>query len=111
MNGLMMDGELTLTGLANRAERFFGAREIVSRDPAGAVQRTTYGEAIARARRVAAGLRELGIGAGDRVATLLWNQPEHLELYVAVAGDGRGDPHAQPATASRRAGVHRRRRG
>ena len=25
---------------------------------------------------------------GDRVATLLWNQPEHLELYVAVAGMG-----------------------
>ena len=33
---------------------------------------------------LAAGLKELGIKDGDPVATLLWNQPEHLELYFAV---------------------------
>ena len=37
-----------------------------------------------RARRLATALAGLGIGDGDRVATLLWNQPEHLELYFAL---------------------------
>ena len=42
------------------------------------------GECAQRARRLASGLADLGIGDGDRVATLLWNQTEHLELYFAV---------------------------
>ena len=37
-----------------------------------------------RARQLAGALAALGIGDGDRVATLLWNQAEHLELYFAV---------------------------
>ena len=44
----------------------------------------TLGECAERARRLASGLAELGISDGDRVATLLWNQTEHLELYFAV---------------------------
>ena len=42
------------------------------------------GECGHRARRLATALAGLGVGDGDRVATLLWNQPEHLELYFAV---------------------------
>ena len=41
-----------------------------------------------RARRLASALAELGIGEGDRVGTLLWNQPEHLELYYGVPAMG-----------------------
>jgi len=89
MNGLMMDGyELTLTGLVERAERLHSSRAVVSRAPDGEVDRTTYGVIAERARRVSAALRSLGVGAGDRVATLLWNQPEHLELYFAVTSMG-----------------------
>ena len=40
--------------------------------------------ALSAPRRLATGLAELGIADGDRVATLLWNQTEHLELYYAV---------------------------
>ncbi len=42
------------------------------------------GECGARARRLGAALRGLGVADGDRVATLMWNQPEHLETYFAV---------------------------
>ena len=48
------------------------------------MRRTNLGECAQRARRLARGLADLGIGDGDRVATLLWNQTEHLELYFAV---------------------------
>ena len=46
------------------------------------------GQCAARARRIASALAELGIGEGDRVGTLLWNQPEHLELYYGVPAMG-----------------------
>ena len=83
--GLMMDDfPLSLTTVVERAERLTPGRKVVSRRPDGSIHRTTLGECAGRARRLAAGLRKLGIEDGDRVATLLWNQPEHLELYFAI---------------------------
>jgi fatty-acyl-CoA synthase len=85
LNGLMMDDyPLALTSVVERAEKFSASREVVSRRPDGSVHRTTIGECAQRARRMGSALAGLGIGDGDRVATLLWNQPEHLELYFAV---------------------------
>ena len=87
--GLMMDDyPLSLTAVVERAERFSAGREVVYRRPAGSVSRTTFGACAERARRLGTALRELGIEPGDPVATLLWNQPEHLELYFAVPSMG-----------------------
>ena len=84
-NGLMMDDyQLSLTVLVERAQRLNSSAPVVSRRSDGAVHTTTLGECAHRARRLASGLAGLGIGDGDRVATLLWNQTEHLELYFAV---------------------------
>ena len=84
-SGLMMDGyPLTLTPIIERAERLTGDREVVTRRADQSVHRTTIGDCATRARRLASGLARLGIGDGDRVVTLLWNQTEHLELYFAV---------------------------
>ncbi len=80
----MDDYPLTLTTIAERAERFHPEREIVTRRPDRRVERTSYGTVLGRARCLAGGLRDLGVEPGDRVATLLWNQSEHLELYFAV---------------------------
>jgi fatty-acyl-CoA synthase len=83
--GLMMDDyPLTLTPVIERAERFSATREVVSRRPDGSIHRTTFGACGERARRLGSALAKLGVADGDRVATLLWNQPEHLELYFAV---------------------------
>ena len=84
-NGLMMDDfQLSLTTLVQRAERLTPCAPVVSRRGDGSIRRTTIGECALRARRLGGGLAGLGIGEGDRVATLLWNQTEHLELYFAV---------------------------
>jgi fatty-acyl-CoA synthase len=49
----------------------------------------SYAELHDRVRRMAGALRgELGIAAGDRVAALLPNVPEMLELHYAVPGAG-----------------------
>ena len=48
----------------------------------------TYAEHHERIRRLAGALRELGVGPGDRVATLLPNVHAMLELHYAVPGIG-----------------------
>jgi fatty-acyl-CoA synthase len=87
MDGLMMDRPLLIRDIARRAERLFGDREIVSRTHDG-VERSTYGEVVNRARRIASSLAELGVKPGDRVATFGWNSRRHLELYLAVPSMG-----------------------
>ena len=49
----------------------------------------TYGEVAARARAIAAGLDELGIGFGERVAVVSHNSSRLLELLHAVPNAGR----------------------
>jgi fatty-acyl-CoA synthase len=80
----MMDVPLTLDWIADRAERYMGKAEIVSRRPDKSISRTTYAQVIARARRLARGLIAAGIKPGDRVATLMWNHAEHLEAYFGI---------------------------
>jgi len=87
--GLMMDDyPLSLTTLVERAEQLTPTRKVVYRRPDGNVHRMTMGDCALRARRLAAALKELGIGEGDRVGTLMWNQPEHLEAYYGVPAMG-----------------------
>jgi fatty-acyl-CoA synthase len=89
LSGLMMDNyPLSLTTVVERSEQLTADRKVVSRRPDGSIHRTTMGECAARARRIASALAELGIGEGDRVGSLLWNQPEHLELYYGVPAMG-----------------------
>ena len=89
LTGLMMDDfPLSLTTVVERAEVFSAHRKVVSRRPDGSIHRTTIGQCAVRARRLASALAELGIGDGDRVGTLLWNQPEHLEMYYGVPAMG-----------------------
>jgi acetoacetyl-CoA synthetase len=48
----------------------------------------TWGELRALTARIQAGLRDLGVGRGDRVAAYMPNIPETLAAFLAVAGLG-----------------------
>jgi acyl-CoA synthetase (AMP-forming)/AMP-acid ligase II len=87
MDGLMMRTPLLVRSIAERAGILFAEREIVSVG-ANSVERTTYGEIVERARRLASALAQMGIRQGDRVATFGWNSRRHLELYLAVPSMG-----------------------
>src|SRR4051795_5416488 len=87
MDGLMMDRPLLIRDIAERVERLFPEREVVSRTHSG-VERSSYGEVVRRARRLASSLERLGVERGDRVATFGWNSRRHLELYLAVPSMG-----------------------
>jgi fatty-acyl-CoA synthase len=87
LEGLMMRTPLLVRGIAERAGQLFAEREVVSVTADG-VERSTYGQVVERARRLASALQELGIRPGDRVATFGWNSVRHLELYLAVPSMG-----------------------
>ena len=84
MDGLMMKYPLTLAPILRRAESFFGHKAIVTRRPDKSLHRYTYADFARRARRLTVALQQLGLRRGDRVATLCWNQYEHLEAYFGV---------------------------
>src|SRR3954470_590139 len=88
MNGSMMQLPLLISSLLVHAERHHGEQEIVSRRVEGDIHRTNFREMAARARRMANALGHLGLGSGDRVATLAWNGYRHLEIYYAASGSG-----------------------
>jgi len=89
MLGLMQQQNLLISSLIDFAEKHHGDVEIVSRRVEGDIHRTTWGGIAQRSRQVAHGLDQLGLGFGDRVATLAWNGYRHLELYFGVSGTGR----------------------
>jgi len=85
----MMDSPLTLTSIVERAGRYFGQVEVVSRLPNRSVHRTTWGAIEQQGRRLAECLHAAGLKKGDRVATLMWNHYAHLEVHFgAIAAGG-----------------------
>jgi fatty-acyl-CoA synthase len=84
LRGLTMDYPLTVGAIARRAGTLWQRRPVVSQRADGSLHRSTYGESLARARRLASVLRDLRVRPGDRVATLCWNHHRHFETYFAT---------------------------
>src|SRR5262249_6110094 len=84
----MMDYPLTLTSIVERAERYFGDVDVISRLPDRSIHLSTWGRVAEKGRRLAESLCNAGLKKGDRVATLMWNHHIHLEVHfgVTVAG-------------------------
>jgi len=85
LSGLMMNTQLTLTSIMEFAERVYSDSEIVSVTQDNPLHRYTYGDAFRRVRKLANALTKEGIQAGDRIATLAWNDYRHFELYYAIS--------------------------
>lgn len=88
MKGLMMDYQLTLPAILQRAELLFGPKEIVTRLPDRQFHRYTYTDFVRRAKKLAVALQKLGVQPGERVATLCWNHHQHLEAYFGITAAG-----------------------
>ena len=89
MFGLMQQRPLLISSLVDYAAACHGEREIVSRDQEGVIHRSNYADVAARAMRLANALQKLGVGSGERIATLAWNGYRHLEVYYGVTCSGR----------------------
>ena len=87
MRSTMMDVPLTVTGIMQYGTRLYGGREVVTCTGDG-TRRQTYAHTGTRAARLASALRALGVDGDQRVATLMWNNAEHLEAYLAIPSMG-----------------------
>jgi fatty-acyl-CoA synthase len=83
----MHDYPLTLLDVLRRARREFGSQHIVTKVRDVMVD-STYEDFFRRVDRLAWALKDLGVKAGDVVATLCWNTSQHLELYMAITASG-----------------------
>jgi fatty-acyl-CoA synthase len=88
LKGLTSDYQLTLPAMLRRAEALYGPKEIVTRRPDKSFHRYTYADFVGRAKKLAVALGELGLEKSDRVATLAWNNYQHLEAYFGVPSAG-----------------------
>jgi fatty-acyl-CoA synthase len=83
----MMDVPLTVTAIMRYGTSAYADREVVTCTSSG-TRRQSYGVTGARAARLANALRSLGVDGDQRVATLMWNNAEHLEAYLAIPSMG-----------------------
>ena len=87
MKSTMQDAPLSISRLLEHAARVHPDTEVVTATPDG-TRRRTFAEVAERAGRLAGALRACGIDGDQRVGTFMWNNAEHLEVYLAVPSMG-----------------------
>ncbi len=79
----MQDAPLVLTDILRHGARLHADKQVITFE-GDASRRASFAEVAVRAERLAAALRRLGVGEGDRVGTICLNNQEHMEAYLAV---------------------------
>ncbi len=79
----MQDFPLTITSLLRYGTGIHADRLVITATDDG-FREVSYGEFGERVAQLANGLCCLGVRPGDRVATFMWNNQEHLEAYFAI---------------------------
>ena len=87
MQSTMQDVQLTLGFLLRHGLANSGASKVVTCTGEGS-RETTYREVGDQSAQLANALTDLGIAPGDRVATFMWNNAEHLVAYLAIPAMG-----------------------
>ena len=88
MLGAMQDWNMVVSHLIDHAAREHGAREHVTRWADGTETRTDWAGIRRDALKMTQALRRLGIGKGDRIATLAMNHSRHLVSWYGAVGVG-----------------------
>ena len=88
IDGAMQPFALTLDKFLEHAAKWRPTAEVVTAREGGGVDRIGYADLKARCQRVSSALAVLGVGLGDRVATLAWNTQAHLEAWYGIMGMG-----------------------
>jgi fatty-acyl-CoA synthase len=83
MDSTMQVFPLTVTGILRHGTGWYSSRKAITATTDGH-RETSFGELGTRVAQLAHGLRELGVSPGQRVATFMWNNQEHLETYFAA---------------------------
>ncbi|KUJ49804.1 fatty-acyl-CoA synthase [Streptomyces sp. 3212.3] len=85
MQSTMQDVPLLISRILTHGSTVHGSSQVTTWTGEGSPQRRSYAQVGARAAQLAHALHEdLGVRADDRVATLMWNNAEHVEAYFAI---------------------------
>jgi fatty-acyl-CoA synthase len=87
MQSTMQDFPLTIAAILRHAVTVHGDRTVTTATGNG-FRYASYREVGAEAGRLANALRRLGISGDERVATFMWNNQEHLAVYLAAPSMG-----------------------
>jgi len=87
MLSTMMNTPLGVSTLHRFGARHFATSRVGDYD-GEQIRWRSYAEIDADSARLAQALTNLGMEAGDRVGTFMWNSTEHLEAYLAVPSMG-----------------------
>jgi fatty-acyl-CoA synthase len=87
MQSTMQDFPLTIAAILRHAVTVHGDRTVTTATGNG-FRHASYREVGAEAGRLANALRRLGISGDERVATFMWNNQEHLAVYLAAPSMG-----------------------
>ena len=88
MLGTFADRPLSIRSIFEQGARVHPRSVVVTYEGEAGSSTRTFAEIEAGAHRLAGALRALGVGPGDRVASLAWNHAAHLEAYFAVPSMG-----------------------
>ncbi|RKT84919.1 fatty-acyl-CoA synthase [Saccharopolyspora antimicrobica] len=88
MFSTMQDGSLTIARILEQGSGPHGASAQVITWTGEGSRRRTYADVGRRAAQLAHALRGLGVTGDQRVGTFMWNNAEHLEVYLAVPAMG-----------------------
>src|SRR5690606_29056017 len=85
----MQDVPLLISRILAHGSTIHGTSQVITWTGEGEPQRRSYAEIGARAAQLAHALRDdLGVTGDDRVATLMWNNAEHVEADFAIPSMG-----------------------
>lgn len=89
MLSTMQDVPLLISRILNHGSTIHGASQVTTWTGEGEPERRSYAEIGARAAQLAHALRDdLAVADDDRVATLMWNNADHVEAYFAIPSMG-----------------------
>ncbi|MFB7334922.1 long-chain fatty acid--CoA ligase [Streptomyces adustus] len=85
----MQDVPLLISRILTHGSTIHGSSQVITWTGEGQPERRSYAEIGARAAQLAHALRDdLGVADDDRVATLMWNNADHVEAYFAIPSMG-----------------------
>ncbi|MER6136679.1 long-chain fatty acid--CoA ligase [Streptomyces sp. NPDC001815] len=89
MLSTMQDVPLLISRILTHGSTIHGSSQVITWTGESEPHRRSFAEIGARAAQLAHALRDdLGVRDDDRVATLMWNNAEHVEAYYAIPAMG-----------------------
>ncbi|MEU7132974.1 long-chain fatty acid--CoA ligase [Streptomyces sp. NPDC046261] len=88
MQSTMQDVPLTVSRILAHGSRVHGSAQVTTWTGGSEPQRRSFAAIGGRATQLAHALRHLGVAEGEPVGTLMWNNADHVEAYLAVPSMG-----------------------